>query len=186
MGLFCHLIWGFYGLFTFFWVLFFFVFLSSLCVSWVCVCGAVEDEDRNNKKRSERLRGRGTWGATRKGESPAVQPLQSSPCKPTMVVEVCCHCHELSIALTSPLNSVFFKTFIYLFICFPFFFLFFPVSFVPFFLAFNFFLNFFLSFSFFHVFNILLSVIFKLLVLYFFLNFLYLLRVISILIIFCF
>jgi hypothetical protein len=25
--------------------------------------------------------------------------LQSSPCKPTVVVELCCHCHELSIAL---------------------------------------------------------------------------------------
>jgi len=22
--------------------------------------------------------------------------LQSSPCKPTMVIEVCCHCHEFS------------------------------------------------------------------------------------------
>jgi hypothetical protein len=47
-------------------------FLSFFCV---CVCGVVEEEDRSNKKGREMKR-KATQGATERGESLAVQPLQ--------------------------------------------------------------------------------------------------------------
>jgi hypothetical protein len=84
-----------------------------------------------------------------------VSLLQSRPCKPTMVVEVCCHCHELSIAVTSPLSSVFIFRIIFfiVFFAFSYYSCFFLVFFIPFFSGISKNLTFFfLSFSFFPVF----------------------------------
>jgi hypothetical protein len=77
--------------------------------------------------------------------------LQSSPCKPTMVVKVCCHCHELSIVMNvcclhqdflSPVlkKKFAFIYFSYFFFAFNFFFPVYLLVFVtPFFRHFNFF-----------------------------------------------
>ncbi len=122
----------------------FLVFPIFFCFIWLCLrflwsiflggfCG----------KGGERQRGRATWGAIGRGEFLA----QASPCKPMMVVEVCCHRHELLIARKVwCLHQVFlisffliFFAFIYLFLIyfllskFPFFFVgFFNAVFLPF------------------------------------------------------
>jgi len=44
-----------------------------------------EERDKEKEQHEEQLK--------------EVSLLQSSPCKPTMVVKVCCHCHELSITV---------------------------------------------------------------------------------------
>ncbi len=63
----------------FFWALFFLSFFC-LCVCVLsCVCGAMEEEDRNHtEKGGKGRRERATWGATGRGESLAVQPLQTN------------------------------------------------------------------------------------------------------------
>ncbi len=62
-----------WSLYSFFGLVFSFVFVC-VCLE-LCVCGAVEEEDKSNQKGRERRRGRATWGATRRGESLAVQTL---------------------------------------------------------------------------------------------------------------
>jgi hypothetical protein len=61
-GFFCHLIWGFYGLFTFFWVLFFIFSFHlcvclSLCVWWSCGRGGREQQKgKREMKRKSNMR----------------------------------------------------------------------------------------------------------------------------------
>ncbi len=65
--------------------LFFFLFFCP------CVFGAMEEDDMSKKGKERRKKEQHEEGLQE------VSLLQSSPCKPTMVVEVCCHCHELSL-----------------------------------------------------------------------------------------
>jgi hypothetical protein len=57
-----------------------FGFVFSFFLSFVFVC-VFEEEEQHEEQLEE------------------VSILQFSPCKPTMVVEVCCHRHELSIVV---------------------------------------------------------------------------------------
>jgi hypothetical protein len=42
------------------------------------VCGVLEEEDKSNKKRGERQSGKATWGATTRGDSLVIKPLQTN------------------------------------------------------------------------------------------------------------
>jgi hypothetical protein len=69
-----------------------------------------EERDENEKQHEEQLE--------------EVSLLYTSPCKPMMVVEVCCHQHELSIAVKACcLHQDFwgFNLFVLIFSFFPFF-----------------------------------------------------------------
>ncbi len=82
-------IWNFCGLIYLYLFGFFYLFLLSLCV-WSCGRGEheqpkKEEIDEDEKQQEEQLE--------------EVSVLHTSPCKPMMVVEVCCHQHELSIAV---------------------------------------------------------------------------------------
>jgi len=63
-------------------------FLPFFCP---CVCGVAEEEDMSNKKMRKDEEEK-----QHEEQLEKVSLLQSSPCKPTMVIEVCCNCHELS------------------------------------------------------------------------------------------
>jgi hypothetical protein len=74
-------------------ILFFFKFFSFLCVCFeLCVWsygrGGLEQQKREKRDEKEEQH---------EEQLEEVSLLQSSPCKPTMVVEVCCHCHELGL-----------------------------------------------------------------------------------------
>ncbi len=58
----------------------------------LCVRGAVEEEDRSPQKKEEERHEKEVQYEEQLKE---VSFLQSSPYKPTMVVEVCCHRDEL-------------------------------------------------------------------------------------------
>jgi hypothetical protein len=99
------------------------------------VCGVVEEEDKSNKQKLERDEKK----EQHEEQLEEVSLLQSSPCKPTMVVEICRYCHELSIATKvccfhqDFLSLVyFFKNCFYLFLLFLFSFSFFSCFFVGF------------------------------------------------------
>jgi hypothetical protein len=72
-----------------FFVLLLVFFFLSFCL---CVCvGSYGKEGQEQLKREERDK--------EEEQLEEVSLLQSSPYKPTMVVEVCCHRHELSIVV---------------------------------------------------------------------------------------
>ncbi len=98
-------------------LLFWFCFFFFMCMFWIVCVGLWKRSTRATKKGGEKLRTRTTWRATRKKKDgkekqlEEVSPLQSNPCKPTMVVKSCCHRHEFSIAMVCYLNhdfSIFF------------------------------------------------------------------------------
>jgi len=66
-------------------------FLPFFCPCvWSCRRGRHEQQKNGKKDEEEKQH---------EEQLEKVSLLQSSPCKPTMVIEVCCHCHELSITI---------------------------------------------------------------------------------------
>jgi hypothetical protein len=125
----------------FFWFCLF--FLLSLCVS-----GAMEKEDRSNRKKGgERRRERLTWEVTRRGESLAIYPPQTNNGSRGLLPSPWALDYTKGL-LPSPRFSSFYFIFLLFISLFYFFFQFWFLFFCWFFL------NLFLAFQFFGIFRI--------------------------------
>jgi hypothetical protein len=76
------------------WALCFFFLSFVLVCMCVCVwsCRRGGHEQQKSEKRDEEKK-------QHEEQLEKVSLLQSSPCKPTMVIEVCCHRHEISTTI---------------------------------------------------------------------------------------